>query len=87
MHALGQTVFPSRVQLSKREIEVLSRIAGGLTSKQTADELFVAKSTVDYHLENIYRKLGVNNRINAIRAAVNLGFLPRESAYGGFEVH
>lgn len=74
-----------RVTLSKREVEVLGSVSRGLTSKQTAERLFVAKSTVDYHLENIYRKLGVSNRINAIRAAVSLGFLPRETAYGGLE--
>lgn len=87
MQATIHTLSPAKVQLSRRELEVLVHIAGGLTSKQTANELFVAKSTVDYHLENIYRKLKVNNRINAIRVAADLGFLPRESAVGLFDRH
>lgn len=63
---------------------MLGHVAGGLTSRQTAKQLYVAKSTVDYHLENIYRKLKVNNRINAIRVAIELGFLPKESSFGNF---
>ena len=57
------------VRLTKREIEVLSLIAQGHSSKEAADVLFVSKRTVDFHLANIYDKLQVNNRVQAFRAA------------------
>ena len=45
------------VRLTKREIEVLSLIAQGHSSKEAADSLYVSKRTVDFHLANIYDKL------------------------------
>ncbi len=66
------------VRLTKREIEVLSLIAQGHSSKEAADVLFVSKRTVDFHLANIYDKLQVNNRVQAFRAATRLGLIPFE---------
>ena len=62
------------VRLTKREIEVLSLIGRGHSSKEAADVLFVSKRTCDFHLANIYAKLKVNNRVKAFRAATLLGF-------------
>jgi len=67
-----------RVRLTKREIEVLSLIAQGHSSKEAADKLYVSKRTVDFHLANIYDKLQVNNRVQAFRAATRLGMIPFE---------
>ena len=45
------------VKLTKREIEVLTLVVQGNSSKEVADKLFVSKRTVDFHLANIYDKL------------------------------
>lgn len=66
------------VRLTRREIEVLSLIAQGHSSKEAAETLFVSKRTVDFHLANIYDKLEVNNRVQASRAATRLGLIPFE---------
>lgn len=70
------------VRLTKREIEVLSLIAQGFSSKAAAEHLFVSKRTVDFHLANIYGKLQVNNRVQAFRAATRLGLIPFEPTFG-----
>lgn len=80
-------LFPSRqvgrlvqrtVRMTKREVEVLSLIAQGHSSKEAAEVLYVSKRTVDFHLANIYDKLQVNNRVQAFRAACRLGLIPFE---------
>jgi DNA-binding CsgD family transcriptional regulator len=70
------------VRLTKREVEVLSLIAQGNSSKEAADALYVSKRTVDFHLANIYDKLNVNNRVQAFRAATRLGLIPFEPHFG-----
>ena len=70
------------VRLTKREIEVLSLIAQGHSSKEAADTLYISKRTVDFHLANIYDKLQVNNRVQAFRAAIRLGLIPFEPSFG-----
>ena len=69
------------IRLTKREIEVLSLIAHGCSSKEAAEALFVSKRTVDFHLANIYDKLQVNNRVQAFRAATRLGLIPFEPTF------
>jgi len=55
--------------LSKRELGILRALASGLSNKQIAKELWLAEQTVKFHLTNIYRKLGVDNRTDAVRYA------------------
>jgi ATP/maltotriose-dependent transcriptional regulator MalT len=55
--------------LTKREHDILSLAATGLSSNAIANTLFVSKRTIDFHLANIYDKLGVNNRLQALWAA------------------
>jgi LuxR family maltose regulon positive regulatory protein len=62
--------------LSEREIEVLQLIAGGLTNREIAARLYLSLNTVKVHTRNIYGKLGVNNRTQAIRRGRALGILP-----------
>jgi hypothetical protein len=50
-------------------------VAGGLTSAQVAGKLVVAPATVNTHLRNIYRKIGVNTRGAAVRWAVEHGLV------------
>ena len=66
------------VHLTKRELEILSLIIEGYSSKKVADMLFVSKRTVDFHLDNIFQKLQVNNRMAALQQAQRLGLLTIE---------
>lgn len=69
------------VKLTKREIEVLTLVVQGRSSKEVADALFVSKRTVDFHLANIYDKLHVSNRVQAYRRATRLGLIPYEAQF------
>ena len=62
--------------LSERELEVLQLIAQGLTNHEIASRLFVSQNTVKAHTRNIYGKLDVHNRTQAIARARVLGILP-----------
>jgi len=64
------------VKLTKREIEVLTLVIEGKSSKEVAEQLFVSKRTVDFHLANIYEKLNVSNRVQAFREATRRGLIP-----------
>lgn len=55
--------------LTNREVTVLKMVANGLTSKEIASELKTAERTVEFHLTNIYDKLGVNSRAGAVNIA------------------
>lgn len=63
------------IRLTKRQIEVLTLLAKGHSSQEAAETLFVSKRTVDFHLATIYDALQVNNRHQAIRAAIRLGLI------------
>ena len=64
--------------LSQREIEVLQLIAEGCTNQQIAEELIVSLSTVKTHARNIFGKLGVKNRTEAVAKARLFGLLPKD---------
>jgi LuxR family maltose regulon positive regulatory protein len=59
--------------LSERELEVLQLVAGGLTNQEIASRLFLALNTVKSHSRNIYGKLDVHSRTQAIARAQALG--------------
>jgi LuxR family maltose regulon positive regulatory protein len=61
--------------LSDRELEVLRLLAAGLSNPEIADELVVAVSTVRSHCKNIYGKLGVHSRWDAVQRGQVLGLL------------
>lgn len=54
--------------LTPRESHILHQIATGYSRKKCADVLHLSESTISTHLKNIYRKLGVNNRVQASNA-------------------
>jgi DNA-binding CsgD family transcriptional regulator len=61
--------------LTARELEVLRHLTDGLTNQQIATRLDVSRHTVDRHVRNLYRKLGVTRRVEAWGAASRWGFL------------
>jgi LuxR family maltose regulon positive regulatory protein len=61
--------------LTERELEVLRLIVAGLSNPDIAEDLFIAVSTVKSHVNHIYGKLGVENRVQAINRARSLGLL------------
>ena len=74
--AEGRMVFPfidvrtlyenPLVTLTRRELEVLSSLATGRTNKQIARDMDVSLNTVKFHVRNLFQKLGVNSRAQAI---------------------
>ncbi|MBI3159582.1 MAG: response regulator transcription factor [Chloroflexi bacterium] len=61
--------------LTRRELEVLARLADGLANKQIAAALGISEHTVKFHVAGIYAKLGAANRAEAVRAAARLGLI------------
>jgi len=61
--------------LTARQIEILNHIVLGFTYHEIADELNISPHTVRRHIENIYERLQVNNRSEAIRSGFKFGFL------------
>lgn len=55
--------------LTKREIEILEQLSKGLNYQQVADNLFISQGTVRKHIENIYAKLHVHNKMEAVQLA------------------
>ena len=63
------------VALSRREIEVLERVAAGRSNSQIAEVLFVSEATVKSHLVHVFSKLDVTSRTGAVAKARELGIL------------
>jgi LuxR family maltose regulon positive regulatory protein len=61
--------------LTDREKEILVFLANGVSNKEMAGRIFVSENTVKFHLKNIYSKLAVGNRLQAISAARQLGIV------------
>jgi DNA-binding NarL/FixJ family response regulator len=78
-HAIGITDAAERdeaeVDLTERELTVLRALARGLSNKAIGHEFWVTEQTVKFHLGNIYRKLGVQNRTAAVHYAHQHGLV------------
>ncbi len=61
-------------QLSNREIEVLRLMASGKANQEICGELYISESTVKFHINNIFSKLEVSDRTQAIVLAIKRGF-------------
>ncbi|MDD7933741.1 response regulator transcription factor [Actinomycetospora straminea] len=65
----------NRSTLTRREVAVLSLLADGFTAARIARTLSVSERTVHKHLEHIYAKLTVSDRLSAVLVAQELGLL------------
>jgi len=60
---------PGETVLSERETAVLDAVARGLSNREIGRQLWISEQTVKFHLRNIYRKLGIKSRTEALRYA------------------
>lgn len=65
--------------LTERELNVLEYLAKGLKNDQISDKLHISVHTTKAHLESIYEKFGVTNRVQAAIKAVALGIIDIKS--------
>lgn len=65
-----------RIGISKREYEVLELMAKGLSNQEIADKLFVSVNTIKTHSSNLFLKLEVSRRTQAIQKAKALSLIP-----------
>jgi DNA-binding NarL/FixJ family response regulator len=66
----GDKVQLEEIKLSNRETEILEHLAKGLNYQQIADNLIISPATVRKHIENIYKKLQVHNKMEAVQKAI-----------------
>ena len=62
--------------ITPRELEILERIAAGLSTRQIAEALFVSENTVKTHASRLFSKLEVNRRTQAVDVAKKMGLIP-----------
>ena len=61
--------------ISEREIQVLSLVAAGKRNKEIAADLYIAEDTVKMHVRNIFSKLDVTDRTEAVTVALRRGII------------
>ncbi len=66
-------------KLTDREMDILRRLFSGQCSTEVANSLQVSKRTVDFHLARAYAKMGVTNRYDAFKKAIELGIISEQS--------
>ena len=71
----SQSSFSNNISLTNRELDIIHLLAKRLSNKEIASKLFISNSTVKRHTINIYQKLGVNKRRDAVQKAVDLELL------------
>ena len=67
--------------LTTREHEIMSLVAQGDSNKKIAEKLFLSELTVKTHLKNIFKKMNVSNRTQAILTAINKGFIRNKEIF------
>lgn len=70
------TALVAQLELSKRELEILGLLAQGHSNQEIASKLFVSLSTVKTHIQNLFEKLDVKRRIQAVEKAKRLNLIP-----------
>ena len=71
--ALSETASAEDAGLTTRELEIVGAVASGHSNREIARELWISEPTVKFHLTNAYRKIGVSNRTEAARWALERG--------------
>lgn len=64
-----------RPALTPRELEVIARVANGQKNKEIAQQLGISDVTVEVHLRNLFAKLGVSDRLSAVKVALQRGIV------------
>jgi HD-GYP domain-containing protein (c-di-GMP phosphodiesterase class II) len=72
--------------LTGREVEILRLVAGGMSHKEIAEQLVIARKTASNHVERIYAKIGVSNRAMAALFAVKHGLMNNDALGRGSDV-
>ncbi len=70
-HSTESLKTPDQFNLTRREIEILEKVAAGLSYTQIGDQLFISARTARKHIENIYQKLQVHSKLEAVAIARN----------------
>jgi DNA-binding NarL/FixJ family response regulator len=69
----GELAMTTLSDLTPRELEILQLVLAGYTNKAIAAEIFISEKTVEFHLDNIYTKIGVRTRMLAGVWAIQQG--------------
>jgi NarL family two-component system response regulator LiaR len=78
---LAQSVTQSHLpgnELTQRERDVLRCMVDGLNNGEIAEKLVVSLGTVKFHISNIFQKLGVDSRVEAVKMAIEQKIIPRD---------
>jgi len=62
--------------ITRRELEILERIAQGMSNREIAEKLYVSENTVKTHSSRVFDKLGAKRRTQAVRLGKEFGLLP-----------
>jgi DNA-binding NarL/FixJ family response regulator len=76
-HGPAETSHPELDQLTAREKEILTELAGGFSNVEIAERLFLAEATVKTHLGRVLAKLGLRDRVQAVVYAYETGLVSR----------
>jgi len=69
-NAPAPTTSNQHFDLTPREIEILEQLKAGLSYEKIGENLFISYGTVRKHIENVYRKLQVHNKVEAVQKAI-----------------
>ena len=75
-HFVLDTSLVSKLELSKRELEIMRLLAQGHSNQEIATKLFVSLSTVKTHIQHLFEKLDVKRRTQAVEKAKRLNLIP-----------
>jgi DNA-binding NarL/FixJ family response regulator len=73
----GELKMTTLSNLTSHELEILHLVLAGFTNRAIAAEIFISEKTVEFHLDNIYTKIGVRTRLMAGIWAVQQGILAK----------
>jgi DNA-binding CsgD family transcriptional regulator len=72
---VNKVMFEKKDIISKREIEIITAFAKGFTYQDISDAMFISPHTVRTHIKNIYQKLDINSKAEAVKVAIEQGWI------------